>query len=410
LRAPRAAAAHLFRGWADDCLEATRMALLAMRAHRMRTALTMLGIVIGIASLVLVVALGAGGKAKVIESMQGLGTNTLDIMAGRNWGDENATRFNTLTARDAAAILAQGYVDSVTPYLTSPQSVRVGNLSVSAQLGGVGEQYFRVHGMEILAGTAFSAVDVRALSQVAVIDDITRNRLFGKESSVVGKVILIGTMPCRVIGVSGVRQDNGNALHVYVPYTTALGRLLGPRGLSQITARIADQAPSVLAQSAIEKLLVRRHGTQDFYLYNLDTFRKSVESSVKTLSALISSIALISLLVGGIGVMNIMLVSVTERTREIGVRAAVGARRVDILRQFLIEAVLVCLLGGALGILIALIGGWVFNELVGQFHLIFSTASMLLAVGVSTVIGVVFGYLPARNAANLDPIEALARE
>ena len=397
------------RSVGDDLLESMRMALLAMRARRLRTALTMLGIIVGIASLVLVVALGTGAEAEVIDRMRALGgTNTVDIMAGRNLGDA-PTRAATLNARDVAAIMSQGYVDSVTPLVITDQSVRAGNISVSVQVAGVGEQFFRVHGMELIEGSGFTALDTRTLAQVAVLDDKTEKRLFA-EGSALGKIILVGNMPCRIIGVSTLRRGEDPSLYVYQPYTTTLGRLLGSSALTMITARISDHAPTELAQSAIEKLLKQRHGRKDFNLFNIDAERKQIEGGVQSLSLLISAIALISLLVGGIGVMNIMLISVTERTREIGVRTAVGARRADILRQFLIEAVLVCLLGGALGILVALIGGWIFNALTQRFPLIFSPTSMLTAFAASTLIGIVFGFLPARSAANLDPIEALARE
>jgi macrolide transport system ATP-binding/permease protein len=402
-----------WRGTADRLMEALHMALLAMNAHRLRTALTMLGIIIGIASLVLVDALGAGGRQQVLDSIRSIGTNTVDISPGHGWGDEHADSVHTLTPQDADALLAQGYVDSVTPSVTTTQTLRAGNVAVSGSILGVGDQYFRVHGIEFLQGDAFNANDTRGLAQVIVIDDNARKRLFGTHANPIGEVLLVGSMPSRIIGITSARELSAGrtpTLNVYLPYTTVLSRLLGPHALSGITARIADNAPTDLAQTAIEKILTQRHATKDFYIYNSDAIRESVEGSVKTLTVLISSIALVSLLVGGIGVMNIMLVSVTERTREIGVRAAVGARRADILRQFLIEAILVCLLGGALGIVLARGVGWVFDTVIHQFPLIFSLPSMLLAVGTSTLIGVVFGYLPARSAANLDPIEALARE
>jgi macrolide transport system ATP-binding/permease protein len=411
IRSPRPPIIEL-RSARDRAIEALHMALVAMNAHRLRTFLTMLGIIIGIASLVLVVALGEGGKERVLDSIRSMGTNTIDIVPGRGWGDEHANSIHTLVPQDADALLTQGYIDSVTPSVHTTQTLRAGNIAVSGLVTGVGEQFFRVRGIQVVLGESFNAADIRALAQVVVIDDNTRTRLFGAATNPVGTVLLLGTVPCRIIGVT--RDEGlsfgGSTLNVWIPYTTAFGRLLGQQPLSGITIRIADSAPTALAQEAVEKVLTQRHGTKDFYVMNFDTIRQSIEKSVATFTILISSIALISLIVGGIGVMNIMLVSVTERTREIGVRSAVGARQADILRQFLIEAVLVCLFGGALGIALALLLGWVFSSLVPQFSLVFSGNSMAIAVAASTLVGIVFGYLPARNAARLDPIEALARE
>jgi macrolide transport system ATP-binding/permease protein len=189
-----------------------------------------------------------------------------------------------------------------------------------------------------------------------------------------------------------------------------MGRVLGQQHLKTITARVDDNDPADLVADVITRLLTQRHGRKDFYIYNSDAIRKSIETSTATMTLVVAAIAVISLFVGGIGVMNIMLVSVTERTREIGVRTAVGARRADILKQFLIEAVIVCLIGGLLGVVLAFIVSFIFSRIFTDFPMMFSTASVVAAVVVSTVIGVVFGFTPARHAARLDPIEALARE
>jgi macrolide transport system ATP-binding/permease protein len=219
-------------------------------------------------------------------------------------------------------------------------------------------------------------------------------------------------VPVRVVGVTKP-QDNafsfGDNLNVWVPYTTAMRRLMGQNHLRSITVRISDNVSSAAAEKGITQVLAQRHGTTDFFARNSDSIRQTIESTTQTMTLLISSIAVISLIVGGIGVMNIMLVSVTERTQEIGVRMAVGARQGDILRQFLIEAVLVCLLGGILGIALALGIGVLFEQFGGTFKMVYSGTSIAMAFGVSSLIGVVFGFLPARNAARLDPVEALAR-
>ena len=216
----------------------------------------------------------------------------------------------------------------------------------------------------------------------------------------------------RIVGVTSAKSDpfgNDDALNIWIPYTTAMNRITGQDSLRSLTVRMSDKVPSAVAEQGITKLLTQRHGAQDFFAFNSDSVRQTIEQTTRTITLLISSIALISLLVGGIGVMNIMLVSVTERTQEIGVRMAVGARQSDILRQFLIEAVLVCLIGGALGVSLAMAGGVVFNRFVDDFNVVISSSAILGAFGVSTLIGVVFGFLPARNAARFDPVEALAR-
>jgi macrolide transport system ATP-binding/permease protein len=392
--------------------EALRSALTAMRAHGLRTFLTMLGIIIGIASVAIVVALGLGGREKVLESIRALGTNTLDIYPGHGWGDEKAASIRTLLASDAAALGGQSYVEAVSPVVFSTASIRFGNVAVSGSVNGVGEDYFHVHPFNVLQGHTFSGEDVKDLTQVAVIDDRANERLFAGQDAI-GRVILVGEMPARVIGVAkpaSAMFAGSGTLNVWMPYTSVIGRLMGPTALRSITVRVRDEAPMDRAAAALTALLKLRHNTQDFFFFNTDTIRKSVESTAATMTLLVSSIAVISLVVGGIGVMNIMLVSVTERTREIGIRTAVGARRRDILRQFLLEAVLVCLIGGVLGVILALIIGLAYSHWSTPIPMIFSPFSIVASLVVSTLIGVTFGFLPARHAASLNSIDALARE
>ena len=401
-----------FQAARDRFTEAFRMALLAMNAHRLRTFLTMLGIIIGIASVVSVVAMGNGSQQQIMQNISALGTNTIDIYPGSGFGDMRSGRVQTLKAADATALSQQSYVDSATPSVSSSITARIGNKAANAQVNGVGEQFFRVKGVNLVSGRLFDDDDVRAMAQVVVIDENTRNQLFGAQDPM-GQVVLLGNMPARVIGVAK-RQSMGMGgstnLTVWAPHTTVMGRMLGQAHVNSITVRVNDETPMPAAEAAITRLLTLRHGKQDFFLNNTADIRQTIESSSKTMTLLISSIAAIALLVGGIGVMNIMLVSVTERTREIGVRMAVGARQSDIRQQFLIEAVLVCLLGGVLGIGLALSIGWAFETFGASFPMLFSTGSIVAAFACSTVIGIAFGFLPARSAAQLDPVDALARE
>jgi len=246
-----------------------------------------------------------------------------------------------------------------------------------------------------------------------VIDDNAKKKLF-PTSDPIGQVLFLGSMPVYVVGVTAKKDSafgpNSESLNIFVPYTTAMRRLIGQGYLRSITVRVDDSAPMAAAEQGINQLLERRHGRVDFYVLNTDSIRQTIESTTQTMTLLIASIAVISLVVGGIGVMNIMLVSVTERTAEIGVRMAVGARQRDIQQQFLTEAVLVCLLGGLLGIAGALGFGALFSHFSQDFALSFSPTAMGAAFLCATLIGVVFGYLPARNAARLNPVEALSRD
>jgi macrolide transport system ATP-binding/permease protein len=304
------------------------------------------------------------------------------------------------------------YVDSATPSVSTGVTIRLGREEVSANVTGVGSQYFRVKGYKIAQGQAFDEAGVDRLVQEAVIDPNTYAALFKHGENALGQVVFLGDVPVRIVAVTEPQNNAfsfGDNLNVWVPYTTALRRLMGQSNLRSITVRVKDNVPSVAAESGITRLLTQRHGTQDFFLRNSDSIRQTIESTTQTMTLLVSSIAVISLIVGGIGVMNIMLVSVTERTQEIGVRMAVGARQSDILRQFLIEAVVVCLLGGLLGIGLSLLIGVLFSQFGGgTFQMMFSGTTIALAFGVSSLIGIAFGFLPARRAAQLTPVAALA--
>lgn len=397
----------------DRFLEAFNMALLAMNAHRLRTFLTMLGIIIGIASVVSVVALGEGSRRAVLASISSIATNTIDIRPGTGFGDRNAARIRTLVIADADALAQQSYADSVTPTVSSSATIRYGNIESSGQIQGVGEQSFQVRGMKLGQGSLFEQDAVHERRQVAVIDDNARKTFFPDNANPIGQVLFLGNVPVQVIGVlepqtASFGANSGNVM-VYVPYTTVMSRISGQNYLSTITVRINDSTSSQAAEAGITQLLTQRHGQQDFFLMNSDTIRQTIENTTRTMTLLIASIAVISLVVGGIGVMNIMLVSVTERTSEIGVRMAVGARQSDIQQQFLIEAVLVCVLGGIIGIVCALSFGQIFASFSKDFRLVFSMQSMVAAFVCSSMIGIVFGYLPARSAAKLNPIDALSR-
>ncbi|WP_435656365.1 MacB family efflux pump subunit [Brucella pituitosa] len=392
--------------------EAFLMAMLSMRAHKLRTFLTMLGIIIGIASVVSVVALGQGSQQKVLADISSLGTNTLEIFAGKDFGDVRSGKITTLVVSDATELAKQPYVKAATPTVSTSSTVRFGSKESNAQVNGVSEQYFVAKGSKIADGQFFDNDSARTIAQDVVIDQNTKNALFADtDQSPVGQVLLIGSVPVRIVGVMEPQQGgfgSNQNLSLYLPYTTVQSRFLGSNSLRSITLQVEDGIDTALAEQAVTGFLTQRHGTKDFYILNTDDIRKTITSATQTMTLLVAAIAVISLIVGGIGVMNIMLVTVSERISEIGVRMAVGGRQSDILRQFLIEAVLVCLIGGVLGIITALGFGTLFTLFSSDFSFVYSTTSIVTAFLCSTLIGVVFGYLPARSASQLDPVAALS--
>ncbi|OXI30895.1 macrolide ABC transporter permease/ATP-binding protein MacB [Burkholderia sp. AU16741] len=408
--APRA---RRFAAGTGRFAEACRMAWIALVSHRLRTLLTMLGIIIGITSVVSIVAIGEGAKRYMLEEIGSIGTNTISLYPGTDWGDSRADTIQTLVPADVAALAEQPYVDSATPETSRTLLLRYRNIDVHALVSGVGDSYFHARGMRFALGVPFDDDAVRRQAQVAVIDQNTRRKLFGATRNPVGEAILVDNVPCVVIGVTADKKSafgSVKSLNVWLPYTTASGRLFGQRYLDSITVRVRDGQPSAAAEKSLETLMIQRHGRKDFFTYNMDSVVKTVEKTGQSLTLLLSLIAVISLVVGGIGVMNIMLVSVTERTREIGIRMAVGARQSDILQQFLVEAVLVCLLGGTIGIALSFGLGALFSMFVAQWKMVFSAGAIVTAFVCSTLTGVIFGFMPARNASRLDPIDALARD
>ncbi len=246
-----------------------------------------------------------------------------------------------------------------------------------------------------------------------VIDDNTQRKLFPHQKNVIGEVILVGNMPATIVGVVSDKRatfGSSKSLHVWLPHSTMTSRLMNRNYLDSITVRIKDGYNSKDIEKKIVQLLTLRHGKKDVFTYNVDMMVKAAEKTAHTLQLFLTMVAVISLIVGGIGVMNIMLVSVTERTREIGIRMAVGARTSDVMQQFLIEAILVCLVGGVLGIVLSYTIALIAQLALPGWHFVFQPIALLSAFVCSTAIGVIFGFLPARNAARLDPIEALARE
>ena len=397
----------------DQFVEAFKMSVQAIMAHKMRSLLTMLGIIIGIASVVSVVALGNGSEKKILADISAMGTNTISIFPGRGFGDRRSGRIKTLTIDDAKVIAKQSYVASATPQTTSGGTLTYRNTDLTASLYGVGEQYFDVRGLKLESGRLFDESDVKEDAQVVVIDQNTKEKLFGADVNPLGKTVLFNKRPLTVIGVMQKEENsfgNADVLMLWSPYTTVMHQITGESHTNSITVKIKDDANTQVAEKGLTELLKTRHGTEDFFMNNSDSIKQMVETTTGTMKLLISSIALISLVVGGIGVMNIMLVSVTERTKEIGVRMAIGARRNNILQQFLIEAVLICIIGGLVGVGLSTLISLVFNHFVTEFPMEISIGSVIGAVVCSTAIGVAFGFMPANKASKLNPIDALSKD
>ena len=394
-------------------LESFNMSVHAIMSNKMRSLLTMLGIIIGIASVVSVVALGNASQAKIMEQINSMGTNTIDIRPGTGFGDRRSARVRTLKVSDSEHLSKLSFIDNATPSVSASGNLAYGSYTLTAQLNGVGAQYFDVKGRKIAQGRIFTEEEVDKMASVVVIDDNTLKEAFPDNPNPVGEIIIFNKKPLKIIGVT--EEDNSpgpmsEMMNIWTPYTTAMYKINGTNDIDSITVKVSDNVNSQVAEESIENILTVLHGKKDFFMINTDSIKQTVESATNTMKLLIASIAVISLIVGGIGVMNIMLVSVTERTREIGIRMAIGAKQADILQQFLIEAVLICLVGGFLGVSLSLLVGWAFNTFSEDFGMIFSTASIILALVCSTAIGIIFGYMPAKNASNLNPIDALASE
>ncbi|CAH3765661.1 MULTISPECIES: ABC transporter permease [Serratia] len=392
--------------------EAVGMAWRALLGHRVRALLSMLGIIIGIAAVVSAIAIGEGTRRNILKEISQLGTSTLEIRPGLGWEKPRPDLARSLSERDAALLAALPYVDSVSPVIgTQLLAVREGK-QVPLAVMGVGEGYFRTQGIRLLSGGLFTAQDLSERAPVAVIDPLLKQALFASRQDPIGAVVLIAGVPYRVIGVAQRRgaQYAGSQPLAWLPYTSLTGRIAGDMPLESIVMRVNEKLTLEEAGRDATRRLIVEHGRRDFFTLTDDQLTQSIQRASGSMQLLITAIAAISLLVGGVGVMNIMLVSVTERTHEIGIRLAVGAAEKDIMRQFLIEAVVICSLGGVLGIACAALVKGVLSGLAPQVTMIFTWPPLLLACGFSALIGVGFGFFPARTAARLQPVEALARE
>ncbi len=395
----------------SSAAEAVTMAFRSLRVNLFRTALTLLGIVIGVAAVVAMLAIGAGSKQKVLDQISAMGTNLVQVQPGAA-GLRGSDAPATLTVDDAQAVAQVPNVLAAVPFRSGRVTARFGNVDYATQAQGVGEALPFVRDWPVAEGHFFTDRDLKSQSPVAVIGQTVKGILFPNDEDPVGRFVLVKNVPFEIIGVmssKGAAPFGGDQDDViFVPVTTALVRLFGQNYVNNMTIRVDDLDKIDATQDAITALLTQRHHAADFHLRNMASIIDTATATQDTLTVLLGAIAAISLLVGGIGVMNIMLVSVTERTREIGIRMAAGARMRDILLQFNIEAVVVCAVGGLLGVAV----GFAAGSAAAFFDMtaVFTPAPALLAFASAFATGVVFGYLPARKAARLDPVVALASE
>jgi macrolide transport system ATP-binding/permease protein len=393
--------------------ESLKMALSSLLHNRMRTMLTMLGIIIGVASVVALMAIGNGAKQDVIERIEAMGTDLLTIMRGPPNVRASAGMVTSFLPEDLPSIGNVSGVAMAVPETNQSSLLRFGSQDLTVTTVGTGENFPLVHDWPPESGVFFSAEHVKRYAQVVVLGQTVEKNLFPQNETALGKYVLIGSAPFMVIGVlsgkgltpRGDDMDNS----VWLPYTTAGARIFGQRFFNDFVVRVKPEADMSIVQTDLHTVMMKRHGKEDFNIRNMATTIETANQTQNTLTYLLAAIAVISLVVGGIGVMNIMLVSVTERTREIGIRMAIGARGFDVLFQFLTEAVMVCFIGGLVGVVVGLGGGLATSGIAG-WRVIFTVAPVIIACTCAVVTGIVFGYLPARKAAHLDPIEALARD
>lgn len=395
--------------WKAELLDAVQAAWRVMWINRFRTALTLLGIIIGVASVVVMLAVGEGSKRQVMAQMGAFGSNILYLSGS---SPNPRTPLGIVTLNDVAALATLPQIKRIMPVNGSDAGIRYGNLDYLAYVGGNDVNFPQIFNWPVVEGSYFTEADERAGATVAVIGHRIREKLF-KQVSPIGQYILIENVPFQVIGVLAEKgSSSGNKDsddRVAIPYTAASVRLFGTYNPEYVVIAAADARKVREAEHAIDQLMLRLHnGKRDYQLTNNAAMIQAEARTQNTLSLMLGSIAAISLLVGGIGVMNIMLMTVRERTREIGIRMATGARQRDILRQFLTEALMLSVVGGLCGIGLALLVGGVL--MLAKVAVQFSLVAVLGAFGCALVTGVVFGFMPARKAARLDPVKALTSE
>lgn len=401
-----------------------KMATVSLKINKMRSMLTSLGIIIGVSAVIIMLAVGSGASKKIAKDMESMGSNLLMIRSAS--AKSGGVRMGmgtrpTLTMKDAEVIESKARgVLALAPYSAESKQLTYGNQNWSTTVGGTTQPYFLIRNYEVESGRSFLPEDNKNSTKVAIIGQTVSTELFG-DVDPIGKTIRIGNVPFKVIGLlktkgsSGMGQDQDDL--VFIPITTAQRKVFGtdfPGTVSMIAVKAQNDQVISMTQEDITEILQHRHHIgknqdDDFEIRNLAEMQETIKSTTKTMSLLLGAIAGVSLVVGGIGIMNIMLVSVTERTKEIGIRMAIGAKASDIRIQFLIESFLLSMAGGLIGVLIGILGAYLMHRFAGM-NIAITLSSILLSLGFSAAIGVGFGYYPAYKASLLNPIDALRYE
>ena len=397
-----------------------QVSLEAIRANKLRSALTMLGIVIGVGAVITMVALGSGAQKSVQDRLQAMGPNLLTVYAGQSFshGVASANRVSLTMDDDTTLAHNARYITAVVPELPGQMQVQYGSTNLNLRIVGTSPDYVTVRNYTLTAGRMFSAGENAARRRLAVVGASVPEQLGANPVALVGQQIQLRGIEFTVAGVLSEKGSQGSWSNpdeqILIPIDTARYRVMGTDRLDSITVAVGDMRNVNLAMIEIERWLRRQHKIRpgqpnDFQIRNQSDILATFEQTTQTFTFLLAGIAAVSLLVGGIGIMNIMLVSVTERTREIGIRMALGARRSDILSQFLVEALVLCLFGGLFGVLFG-VGGAVVLSRLAHWNTLVSPGAIALSLVFSAGVGVTFGIWPARRAAALDPIEALRYE
>lgn len=407
-----------------DFKSTVKMALVSLKINKMRSMLTSLGIIIGVSAVIIMLAVGSGASKKIASDMESMGSNLLMVRSASATSGGVRMGFGTkptLTLKDAEAIEknCRGIL-AVAPYSSEAKQLTYGNQNWSTTIGGTTASYLFIRNYEISDGRNFIPEDMKNSTKVAIIGNTVATELFG-DMDPINKTMRIGNVPFKIIGLLKTKGQNGMGMDqddlVFIPITTAQKKVFGtnfPGTVSMINVKAQNSDILSTTETDINELLKTRHHIgknqdNDFEVRNLAEMQETIKSSAKTMSILLGAIASVSLLVGGIGIMNIMLVSVTERTKEIGIRMSIGAKASDIRIQFLIESFILSIVGGIIGIILGILGAKIV-DLTGAMTVAISGSSIALALGFSGAIGVIFGYYPAFKASLLNPIDALRYE